>query len=51
MTLSAFVLKALERALAEAEWEERLRGRAPTDLGTPTARLLEEAREERWSAL
>jgi plasmid stability protein len=48
LSLSEFVLEALERALDEAEWRERLAQRAPVDLGLPAAKLLEEAREERW---
>ncbi|WP_117238189.1 toxin-antitoxin system HicB family antitoxin [Thermus sediminis] len=50
LTLSEFVLKALERELEWSEWQERLSKRSPVDLGLPAARLLEEAQEGKWTA-
>ncbi|AFV76666.1 protein encoded in hypervariable junctions of pilus gene clusters [Thermus oshimai JL-2] len=48
VSLSEWVLRALEREVERAEWEERLRGREAVRLGVPAGALLEEAREERW---
>ncbi|WP_337844690.1 toxin-antitoxin system HicB family antitoxin [Thermus sp.] len=47
VSLSEWALRALERAVERAEWEERLRGREATQLGVPASFLQEEAWEER----
>jgi plasmid stability protein len=46
-TISAAVLRAVERELARWEWHNRLAERPQTDLGVPAADLLQAARAER----
>jgi hypothetical protein len=47
LTLSDFVLEAIERELARSEWHERFSKRPTTDLGVSTASLLEQERQQR----
>ena len=47
ITLSDFILEAVERELARREWEERFAARPATDLGVSAASLLEQERLQR----
>ena len=46
-TISAAVVVAVERELAQADWRERLALRPETDLGVTAAALLAEERSQR----
>jgi plasmid stability protein len=50
-TIRDLVLEAVRRELSHQEFLERLAGREPVDLGTPAAKLLDEARAERRGRL